>query len=350
MIRILIVDDSPTETLILKNIIAFEKDMEVVGTAANGEEAVQQTALLKPTLITMDIQMPLLDGLQATKLIMMQNPTPIIIISSTIDEKSVETTMQAFEAGALSAIPKPLNITSPNFDKMREHIIQTIRTYAEINVIKRRFPTFSPSRKGVSIPSKYQKRNYELIAIGASVGGPQALKQILSQLPQNFSLPILVVQHMTPGFIQGFCQWLKKNTNLVVKMAEDQEILSKGTVYLAPDNCHLEVKRIPQGLVASLVSGKPVDGFCPSITVLLKSIAKVSGKKGIGIILTGMGSDGVAGMLELKKAEGHTLIQDEASAVVFGMAGIAQSMGAIDKVVELDKIADYLKLTTHSIL
>lgn len=338
----MIVDDSPTETQLLKQLFEGEDDMEVIACAKNGEEAIDKLSFIKPDIITMDILMPVMNGFDAIRSIMTRFPTPIVVITSTA-EGTMNTTFQALEAGALSILQKPKTSRSTTFKEQNKSIIQTVRSMSEINVIRRRFHL----KKSIIKPKPVTKikdliHEYEVLIIGCSVGGPQALKIILSKLPKDFPLPILIVQHMTNGFIEGFAKWLNDNSKLTVKCAEDNEVLVSGKVYFAPDNHHLEIKRIQGALASTLTKGPTVSSFCPSVTVLLKSAANVCGKTAIGILLTGMGNDGAEGLLELKRAKGHTLIQDQESAVVFGMAGVAQSIGAVDQVVELDQIADYL--------
>lgn len=200
------------------------------------------------------------------------------------------------------------------------------------------------SKKGSTIKTEYGVNAvpYELIAIGASVGGPMALKTILSHLAADFPIPIVIVQHMSNGFIRGFVQWLEKNVSLNVKIPTEHELLQKGTVYVAPDQTHLQIERVHERLACKLVKGDSSTGFCPSITTLLKSVAEVSGRRAIGVLLTGMSDDGAEGLLALKKAHGLTLIQDSGSAVVFGMGAVAQSLNAVDEVIELDSMASYL--------
>jgi len=343
MIRILIVDDSKTETEILKHLIEENADLQVVGCAKNGAEAVSLVPLLKPDLITMDIQMPVMNGLEATRLIMAQNPTPIVVISSRLHEGDLDVTFQSLDAGALSVLAKPFNITSPTFNLERKRIIDTIRSMAEIKVVRRRVYVNKPTRKSIISPvMKEALGSYNIVAIGASVGGTQALNTILSKLPAAFPVPLVVTQHMMPGFINGFTTWLNNNTALDVQEAKHNEVLKKGTVYFAPDLVHLEIHRSNSHFISKLVDIPPVSGFCPSITVLLKSVAQCCGKHAIGLLLTGMGSDGAEGLLAIKQAHGHTLIQDKESSIVFGMASVAQTLGAVEKVVNLDQIADYL--------
>lgn len=338
MIKILIVDDSPTETLLLQRLFEHEKDMKIIACAKNGAEAIKLIPLLKPDIITMDIEMPVMDGLEATRIIMMTHPTPIVVISSTAHSES-DKTIQALEAGALTVLGKTFNLLSSK--KECKRVIDTIRNMSEIKVIKRRFHT-PLLKKATSTPVSVKKTDFEIVAIGASVGGPQALSKILSNLSVDFPVPIVVVQHMTEGFIEGFVSWLNAHVALHVTLAKDNEPLVKGNIYFAPDNCHLEIKRTQGKLFAQLVTAPPIAGFCPSVTALLQSVATTCHKKGVGVILTGMGNDGAQGLLALKKAHGHTLIQDKESAVVFGMAGVAESLGAVNKIVELDQIANYL--------
>jgi len=345
MINILIVDDSKTETALLRSMFEAEADLRVTGTATNGKEALNLVKTLKPDLITMDIAMPIMDGLEATRLILSQYPVPIVVISSRVDDEYLNATFSAMEAGALSVLEKPVEPNSPGFNKQRKKIIETVRSMAEIRVIKRRFNTNQHEKTiqqklPLLLPTK--KERYEIIAIGASVGGPQALKKILSALPSNFPVPIVIVQHMTNGFITGFTHWLDKNTHLHIRQAEHNEPLRAGHVYFAPDHFHLQIDRDAESLVAKLIKGQLVSGFCPSATVLLKSVAETCGKNAIGVLLTGMGNDGAEGLLALKQTNAHTVIQDPESAIVFGMAGVAQSIGAVEKVVNLDEMAEYL--------
>jgi two-component system chemotaxis response regulator CheB len=310
---------------------------------------VAMSAKLKPDLITMDINMPVLNGYDATRLIMSQNPTPVVIISSNINRESMNASFEALEAGAVSVLPKPVDITTTKFQTERQYFIDTLRSMAQIKVFKRRFNIPNSSHRVQSIVSKsFEKTRYEILAIGTSVGGPQALHYILSKLPANFPIPIVIVQHMAPGFIQGLATWLDENIEIAVKIADNNEVLANGVVYFAPDAKHLTVQR-NKSISALLTDTSPVSGFKPSITVLLESVAETYGKTALAALLTGMGSDGAQGLLDIKKMGGKTFIQDADSAIVFGMAGVAQSMGAADDVVSLDKISDYLiHITNYS--
>ncbi|KTD11982.1 chemotaxis response regulator protein-glutamate methylesterase CheB [Legionella gratiana] len=342
MIKILIVDDSPTEIALIQNIIESAKDMEVIGVAKNGKEAIELAERLKPNLITMDIHMPVMDGLEATRIIMAHHPVPIVVISSMINDESVHATFHILDAGALTALEKPVSVFSPSFEDSKNRIIDILRSLADIRVIKKPLKKYLPHKHKKEKTLYTGEPIYEIIAIGASIGGPRALKTILSQLQADFPIPIVIVQHMSSGFIRGFAQWLAENVDLTVKNAENYEVLKAGTVYIAPEQKHMEIDRAQKNLMCKLVDAPPVSGFCPSITRLFQSIAKVSGEKAIGMLLTGMSDDGATGLLELKLANGRTLIQDKESSVVFGMSAVAQSLDAVEKVIELEHIAGYL--------
>lgn len=343
MINILIADDSETEILLLKHIFQKEKDMCVIGCAKNGKEAVELAIKLKPDIITMDINMPLLNGFEATRHIMMTNPIPIVVVTSTANDAHLNTAFLALESGALGVLDKPVNASDPAFNSTCKRIVTLIRSMAEIKLVKRRFTIESENQKPiVSARLGNESRSYEIVCIGSSVGGPQALKTVLSKLPAHFPVPIVIVQHMTQGFIEGLSKWLDQHCNLKIQCAKDQELLQAGTAYFAPDKYHLKIQRIGSNLVAQLHKGEPISGFYPSITVMLNSIAKSCGTNAIGILLTGMGSDGASGLFEIKSNKGHTIIQDPSSSVVFGMAAVAQSLGAVDRVIKLDEISDYL--------
>lgn len=340
MIRILIVDDSPTEIAIIKQILSAADDFEIVGIAHNGKEAIELTARLRPDLITMDIQMPIMDGLQATRIIMDQYPTPIVIISATISDESVSATFPILEAGALTAITKPDNIFASNFTERKQYIIDTLRSLAEIQLIK--IPGRPVSKATMAADIVKAGTHCEIVALGASVGGPSAVKYLLSNLPSDFPVPIVIVQHMSKGFTQGYARWLAQCSKLQVVVATDHVSLCKGTVYIAPEEYQLGLKRVNQNLCTRLIPCEGSEDFCPSIDYLLNTVSLEAGSNSIGILLTGMSDDGAEGLLKIREAGGHTLIQDSDSAVVFGMGEVAQSLNAVDKVVPLKDLPFYL--------
>jgi two-component system, chemotaxis family, protein-glutamate methylesterase/glutaminase len=349
MIRILLAEDSDTIALLLKALLEKEPDFEVVGRAKDGREAVRLNGELKPDLVTMDILMPVMDGFDATRLIMASQPVPIVVISSRVDDVELRTTFRAFEEGALAVIEKPPGSASPEFEAVRQKIVDTIRAMAEVRVV-RRTRTMPPRPVDLAETRIVQKsRMYQIVAIGCSTGGPQALLSILSPLPVGFPMPIIITQHISKGFVGGFASWLEGNTLLEVCVADDRQALKPGTVYIAPDDRHLLVKWRNGGLFTHLDDGPKMNGFRPSVTPMLNSVAETCKEgRAIGVILTGMGVDGAAGLLAVRKAGGHTIIQDEKSAVVYGMPGAALAIDAADQLVKLDKMAAYLLALARS--
>lgn len=346
MIRILIAEDSQVVALLLKALFEHEPDMQVVGHARNGREAVQMTHELKPDLVTMDIRMPVMDGFEATRQIMASDPTPIVVVSASVDNEELSITFKAIEEGALSVIEKPRGISHPDFDTIRRELIETVRAMAEVKVIRRRFfahpAEVNIQAQAIEIPIQPSARSYELLAIGCSTGGPQVLHRIFSSLAADFPVPIVVTQHISKGFIGGLIDWLAASTPLKLKVAQAGEKLQPGTIYFAPDDCHLKVLRRGSELVVSLGSEPEVNGFRPSASPMFKSVASVCGKQAVGVLLTGMGVDGAEGLLAMRKAGGHTFVQDEESSVVYGMPGAALALDAADQVVEIDRMSSYL--------
>lgn len=342
MIRILITEDSQVVGILLKAIFEHEPDMQIVGLARNGREAVQMAHELKPDLITMDIRMPVMDGFEATRMIMSTNPVPIVVISSSVDDEELRTTFRAIEEGALAVIEKPRGLGHPEFDSIRRLLVETVRAMAEVKVIRRRRQENSRDVDIFEAAIPQRSRAYEILAIGCSTGGPQALKEIISLLPVGFPVPIVITQHISRGFIAGLATWLGGNTLLNVKVVEGGELLQPGTVYFAPDDQHLTVGRSVNGLVARLTQDPPVNGFRPSATPLLKSVASACHGHAIGAILTGMGVDGADGLLEMRRAGCHTIVQDEESCIVFGMPGAAVALDAVDQIVKLESMPAYL--------
>jgi len=342
MIRILIAEDSDVVALLLKTLFDYEADFEVVGHARNGREAVQMAHELQPDLITMDIRMPLMDGFEATRIIMAASPIPIVVISSSVDDEELRTTFRAIEEGALAVIEKPRGFGHPDFDAIRIELVDTVRAMAEVKVIRRK-PFVRPATADIFEKAIVQRtKAYHIVALGCSTGGPQALHQILSLLPVGFAVPIVITQHISKGFIGGLVQWMRGNTLLDVKLAEQGEKLQPGTIYFGPDDHHLRVKRNGHGLTVDLTDEPPMNGFRPSATPLFQSLAEHCAGHAIAGVLTGMGNDGAQGLLEARQARCHTFVQDEKSAIVYGMPGTALALDAVDQVVDLDKISAYL--------
>jgi two-component system chemotaxis response regulator CheB len=299
---------------------------------------VELTRRLRPHLVTMDIQMPHMDGLEATKRIMTEVPTPVVVVS-TLVENDIQTSMAALRSGALAVLQKLVGPQAPDFEVDSRRLRDTVKAMAAVKVV-RHWPERgeAPTVRPTPVPGRKARR--AVLAIAASTGGPAALHRILSELPASFPLPILVVQHIALGFAQGLATWLGSVTPLKVKVAEDGEKLRPGTVYIAPDDRHLGVDSEYHARISNLA---PVGGFRPSGTYLFRSVARVYGAASVAAILTGMGQDGLDGLRELHGAGGWVLAQDEATSVVYGMPGVVVSAGVADEVVPLSLVASRLK-------
>ncbi len=340
MIRILIVDDSPTMRMLLKSILEGDPELLVVGVAANGAEAVEQTILLKPDLITMDVLMPIVNGFEATRRIMAQQPTPIVVVTSHIDSVELNTTFNAISAGALDVIAKPVGPDHRDFERLRNRLINTVKLMADVKVVRRRFAVPAPSAWPPTPPRLPSLRAQPaVIVIGASTGGPSALKTLLQALPPNLPTPIVVVQHMASGFTPGLVAWLDQTSPLPIRLAANGQRIEAGQVYFAPDDWHLEFKA-PRLL--SLNQEAPVSHVRPSVTRLFESAARVYGSAVIGVLLTGMGDDGATGLARLHALGAPTIAQDETTAVIFGMPKVAVELGAVEHLLPLDEIGPML--------
>lgn len=338
MIRVLIAEDSVTARELLAAMLSADPEIEVIGMAKDGREAVEMTKALRPDLVTMDIHMPVMDGFEATKQIMIEAPTPIIIITASMDVTDVKVSMEALRVGALALLEKP-NLGVGDFQASCARVVNTVKAMAGVKVVRHFAPRggmlFQPQAQTDPLPGT----RVRLVAIAASTGGPAALARVFADLPGQFPVPILVVQHIARGFVSGFASWLNGSCPLQVKVAEDGELLQPSTVYLAPDDAHLGLDthfRVRHDHSA------PINGFRPSATFLFQSVAKVVGPASVSAILTGMGQDGVAGLVAVKQAGGRIVAQDEASSVVFGMPGAAVAEGLADRVLPLAGIGDWL--------
>lgn len=334
MIRVLIIEDSPTMRILLRNILESDADLKVIGMAPNGEEGVRQALALKPDIITMDIHMPGMDGFEATRRIMEQRPTPIVIVTSSVERSEMMITFNAMQAGALEVIEKPTATMHPDFAMLRERLITTVKLMSEVKVI-RRYRSHSTPR-GLGEEGARVARPYALLAIGASTGGPAALNTLFKGLPPTFPLPVLVVQHMTTGFTAGLAAWLQLESRLTVKVAAEGEYLQPGTIYIAPDDTHVQV--LNRGLIG-LSKAPPVSHVRPSATVLFESVARVYGGEAIGVLLTGMGDDGARGLKAMHDRGAATIAQDEATSAVYGMPKVAAELAAANQVLPLPQIA-----------
>jgi len=334
MIRVLVADDSATVREYLAYVLGDDPALEVVGTARDGQEAVEQVERLKPDIVVMDVHMPRMNGFEATRQIMERTPTPIVIVSASISREEVALTFEALKAGALTVVDKPGGPDHPKHAESARRLVETVRLMAEVKVVRR-----WPRRERLApppMPSLTPERKIRLIAIGASTGGPQTVAEILGRLPGDLAVPILIVQHIAPGFTEGLAEWLDQTTPLAVKLAETGESVRSGTVYLARDGFQTGIKK--DGRIR-LTKEPMEDGFCPSASYLFQSVAEAYGRSAIGILLTGMGRDGAAGLKRLREVGGVTVAQDEESSVIFGMPGEAVRLGAAEHVLSPEEIS-----------
>ncbi|HKX52300.1 MAG TPA: chemotaxis-specific protein-glutamate methyltransferase CheB [Nitrosospira sp.] len=338
MINVLVVEDSPVVREFLIYILSSDPEITVVATAGNGEEALNVLRTHRPDVITMDIHMPKLNGLEATRLIMETQPTPIVIVSGSQDPAEVRTTFDAIDAGALAVLSRPAGIGHPDHEATARKMIEVVKLMSEVKVVRRwaRMRGASPVPLPVSLPLLNRVVQTRIVVIGASTGGPPALEAILSSLPKHFPVPILIVQHMTPGFMEGFVQWLKNSSNLPVHIARQGELPLPGHVYIAPDEYQMKVEN--RGEIV-LTKHEPEHGLRPSVSYLFRSVARVYGHDTVAGLLTGMGRDGADELRLLKEQGAVTFAQDKESSVVHGMAGEAIRLGAATIVLPLEKIA-----------
>lgn len=340
MIRVLVAEDSSTVRALLVEMLHSDPSLLVVGEARDGAEALKLTRSLRPDVVLMDVQMPVMDGFEATREIMIHVPTPIVVITSSTLRREVDLSLDATAAGALAFLRKPDDPRAAGFPAQRDGLLTTVKTMAQVKVVRRwarRTPT-AGTPAADSRPRSPSARP-RIVAIAASTGGPAALKEVLRSIPPGFEAPILAVQHIAAGFVGGLASWLASECRLRVKIAEAGEHLVRGTVYLAPDGAHLGVTAT--GTVV-LAADEPLDGFRPSATYLFESVAAVYGSAAVAVVMTGMGSDGVRGLQTVAAAGGFIVAQDEASCVVYGMPQEAVRAGVVDAVIPLDRIADRL--------
>lgn len=338
IVRVLIVDDSGVVREVLRQMLESDPEIRVVGMAGNGEEAVALTAKLKPDLITMDIRMPGMDGMRATEKIMAYHPTPVLIVTSYIDREGTHTTLETLSAGALDVVEKPTIVPGEQWESLANVLIEKVKILSRVRVITH-VQAKIRERLGRPRATSLAAQGLEVVGIGVSTGGPGVLREIFSSLPGDFSLGILVVQHITKGFMKGLVGWLQQLCKVPMKIAEEGDRILPGRIFFAPESSHLVV--LP-GETLHLSDADPVNGHRPSADVSLKSLAEVYGRRAGGILLTGMGADGADGLRAIRDAGGVTLVQNEESCVVFGMPRAAIERGAAQRVLSLPELTESL--------
>lgn len=342
-IRVLVVDDSAFMRKALTRMLASDPMIKVVDTASDGREGYEKTRLLRPDVVTLDVKMPGMDGLSALRMIMSDCPTPVLMLSSLTAEGG-EVTLRALDIGAVDFIDKSSARSAMDILSIAGELISKVKAIAGIDAGKmvRKGPPAAASEEpapATSAPAASAVRGgYDVLAIGTSTGGPPALQLILSHMPRELPVPVLVVQHMPPGFTASLAKRLDSLSSLMVFEASDGDIAEPGSCLIAPSGLHMSLDRDKRGLFVRL--SKSPDGLLhrPSVDVLMDSVAKTAGARSLAVILTGMGSDGAKGMKAVHDSGGATIAQDESTCVVYGMPKVAVELGGVDRSMPLDRI------------
>ncbi len=339
-IRVLVVEDSPIALAIIKKILNSSPDIEIVGTARTGMEGLALIPDTRPDVICTDFFMPHMNGLEFTSQVMLRHPLPILVVSASVqEEEDTHRIFQLLEAGAVDILPKPkAGLDSENL-LLKQSLINKIKILSGVKVFKKK-QRKSGTQQSLKAHERFAasvklSNRPKILAVGSSTGGPLALQSLLTSFPADFPLPIICVQHISLGFLQGLIDWLAESCHLSIQIAPAGERPKPGNIYFPPERQHLELN--PQG---RFVHSKlpPVDGHRPSVTTSFKSIAQFYGRRTIGVLLTGMGRDGADGMKAISDAGGLTIAQDEATSVVFGMPKEAIALGAANHVLPIQSI------------
>jgi len=368
VIKVLVVDDSPVVLIVLKRIFSTSPEIEVVGTAKNGLEALELIPQLQPDVICTDLHMASMNGLEFTREVMHEYPRPILVISGSVQEHDTDNVFQLLEAGAVDVFPKPKTGLISDYDAIKQELINKIKILSGVKVFTHRRRNIDKVNQKnrqqlfvenihnkllknpiVSAPQtipKYPRSSkiIKILAIGASTGGPQALKTILNNLPSTFPIPIICVQHISNGFLNGLVNWLASVCQLPVKIAISGELPQAGTIYFPPEKHHLELDNRGKFVCSKTPA---IGGHRPSITVTFNSVANFYGSFATGVLLTGMGRDGADGMQAIAQAGGLTIAQDEASSIIFGMPKEAIALGAAQYILSINDISHKLLSFTN---
>lgn len=341
-IRVLVVDDSAFMRKVISDLLMNDKQIEVIATARNGEDALKKIKTLNPDLMTLDVDMPVMDGIETLKRVMKEHPLPVVMISS-MTKEGTSNTLLAMELGAVDFITKKSGSISLDFHKSKKELIEKVKLASQVNVLSSKVKK-KPIQTASHVSRHYPKRHRnvkKIIAIGTSTGGPKALQKVLTQLPKRIDAPILIVQHMPQGFTQSLAERLNRLCDISVKEAKDGELLKNGVAYIAPGGLHMKVKRTGDSLSLTCDESVLRRGHRPSVDVLFESISKIDGYEVIAVIMTGMGSDGSDGLRALKQnLPCYAIAESEESSVVFGMPKAAIKTNLVDEVAHLEDISD----------
>ncbi|MGM0844617.1 MAG: protein-glutamate methylesterase/protein-glutamine glutaminase [Bacillota bacterium] len=349
--KVLVVDDSAFMRKLISDFLSSSPELEVVGTAKNGKDALSKITKLNPDVITMDVEMPEMNGIEALKTIMESRPIPVIMLSSTTKE-GAENTFTAMNLGAIDFIAKPSGAISLDLHKVKEELISKVLNASEVSLRHLRKAEETPQdlskrdvfKKETNVKKmvNFTRESKKLICIGTSTGGPRALQQVVTSLPSTIEAPILIVQHMPPGFTKSLANRLNTLSQITVKEAEDGEVLKEGTAYIAPGGYHLKIIKTITGLIVVLDDLEPPrNSHRPAVDVMFESVSKIAGYDKIAVIMTGMGADGSKGLVRLKESSRvKAIAESEDSCIVFGMPKAAISTNLIDEIETVDNIAD----------
>lgn len=341
-IRVLVVDDSAFMRKVISDLLMDDQLIEVVATARNGEDALDKLKTFNPDVMTLDVEMPVMNGIETLKRVMKEHPLPVIMISS-VTKEGTANTLLAMELGAVDFITKTSGGISLDLHKIKMELIEKVKLASKVNVVSSKIKK-KPVQAGrpiIQYRLERQKSDKKLIAIGTSTGGPKALQKVLTQLPKGIEAPILIVQHMPQGFTKSLAERLNRLCEISVKEAADGDVLKNGTAYIAPGGLHMKVQKIGENLTIKCDETALRRGHRPSVDVLFESIAKISGYEVIAVIMTGMGNDGSDGLIALKQnVNCFAVAESEESSVVFGMPKAAINTNFVDEVAHLEDISD----------
>lgn len=348
-IKILIVDDSAFMRKSLSIMLSSDNDFEIIGTARDGLEGYEMAMKLKPDVITLDIEMPKMDGLTALEKIMKDCPTSVLMVSSLTTE-GAEATMKALELGAVDFIPKEMSFVSVNIVKIKDDLIKKIKVIVKEKSLKQRLlrirnlsgkPTIEVSK--TTVKSSVPKLGFKAISLGISTGGPLSLQKVIPLLEKTLNVPMFIVQHMPPKFTKSLADRLNSLSQLTVKEAENNEVVQNGYVYIAPGGLHMVLQRTSSGQIIIKITENPSTTLHkPSVDVTMSSVVDIYGKYTLGIIMTGMGKDGFEAIKKLKELGGFSIAQDENTCVVYGMPKAIVDANLADVIAPLDKIANII--------
>ncbi|WP_067729419.1 protein-glutamate methylesterase/protein-glutamine glutaminase [Oceanobacillus damuensis] len=340
-IRVLVIDDSAFMRKVISNILNSDSRIDVIAVARNGEEGLKKLNELSPDVVTLDVHMPIMNGIDTLREIMKTNPTPVVMLSS-VTEEGTANTIQAISNGAVDFITKPSGPISLDIQMIGNEITSKVYTASQVTVKKNKTIRETPVKRLITPIGKEHEKT--IVTIGTSTGGPRALQQVLTSLPNNFPAPIVIVQHMPKGFTKSLADRLNDLSAIEVKEAVHGEMLEKGTAYIAPGGKHMTVKKIGTSIAIHLSKEAPIKGHRPAVDILFGSVASVKQVNKIAVVLTGMGNDGSEGIVKMKDTDEKTIViaESQETSIVYGMPKSAVKTGYVDHQLPLHEIADIL--------